>query len=110
VVLAARQADKLKSLEAEVKARGGRAAAVQMDVTDTAGIARALDAAEAALGPITVLINNVGIAIEKLSTEQTETDWDAVINANQSPFSGAHSDIRHPEVLWAIICAAGLNH
>jgi 3-oxoacyl-[acyl-carrier protein] reductase len=82
VVLAARQADKLKSLEAEVKARGGRAAAVQMDVTDTAGIARALDAAEAALGPITVLINNAGIAIEKLSTEQTETDWDAVINAN----------------------------
>jgi NAD(P)-dependent dehydrogenase (short-subunit alcohol dehydrogenase family) len=82
VVLAARQADKLKSLEAEIKVKGGRAAAVQMDVTDTAGIARALDAAEAALGPITVLINNAGIAIEKLSTEQTETDWDAVINAN----------------------------
>jgi len=37
-------------------------------------------------------------------------DANAVINANQSPFSGAHSDIRHPEVLWAIICAAGLNH
>jgi NAD(P)-dependent dehydrogenase (short-subunit alcohol dehydrogenase family) len=82
VVLAARQADKLKSLEAEIKAKGGRAAAVQMDVTDTAGIARALDAAEAALGPITVLINNAGIAIEKLSTDQTEADWDAVINAN----------------------------
>ena len=82
VVLAARQTDKLKSLEAEIKAKGGRAAAVQMDVTDTAGIAKALDAAEAALGPITVLINNAGIAIEKLSTEQTEADWDAVINAN----------------------------
>jgi NAD(P)-dependent dehydrogenase (short-subunit alcohol dehydrogenase family) len=82
VVLAARQTDKLKSLEAEIKAKGGRAAAVQLDVTDTAGIAGALDAAEAALGPITVLINNAGIAIEKLSTDQTEADWDAVINAN----------------------------
>ena len=82
VVLAARQTDKLRSLEAEIKAKGGRAAAVQMDVTDTAGIATALDAAEAALGPITVLINNAGIAIEKLSTEQTGADWDAVINAN----------------------------
>lgn len=82
VVLAARQIEKLRSLEAEIKAKGGRAAAVQMDVTDTAGIARALDAAEAALGPVTVLINNAGIAIEKLSTEQTEADWDAVINAN----------------------------
>ena len=82
VVLAARQTDKLRSLEAEIKAKSGRAAAVQMDVTDTAGIATALDAAEAALGPVTVLINNAGIAIEKLSTEQTEADWDAVINAN----------------------------
>src|SRR5882757_5024692 len=82
VVLAARQTNKLESLEAEIKAKGGRAAAVQMDVTDTAGISKAVDRAEAALGPITVLINNAGIAIEKLSTEQTEADWDAVINAN----------------------------
>ncbi|MCA6099836.1 SDR family NAD(P)-dependent oxidoreductase [Bradyrhizobium australafricanum] len=82
VVLAARQTAKLKSLEEEIKAKGGRAAAVQMDVADTSGIAKALDAAEAALGPVTVLINNAGIAIEKLSTEQTEADWDAVIGAN----------------------------
>lgn len=82
VVLAARQTAKLKGLEEEIKAKGGRAAAVQMDVADISGIAKALDAAEAALGPITVLINNAGIAIEKLSTEQTEADWDAVIGAN----------------------------
>lgn len=82
VVLAARQTAKLKSLEEEIKGKGGRAAAVQMDVTDTASIGKALDVAEAALGPVTVLINNAGIAIEKLAVEQTEADWDAVINAN----------------------------
>ncbi|MFQ3454138.1 SDR family oxidoreductase [Bradyrhizobium sp. UFLA01-814] len=82
VVLAARQVAKLKRLEEEIKAKGGRAAAVQMDVAEISGIAQALDAAEAALGPVTVLINNAGIAIEKLSTEQTEADWDAVIGAN----------------------------
>src|SRR6266851_6150993 len=82
VVLAARQTAKLKALEEEIRGKGGRAAAVQMDVTDIASIANALDAAEAALGPISVLINNAGIAIEKLSTDQTEADWDAVINAN----------------------------
>ncbi|NEV01686.1 SDR family NAD(P)-dependent oxidoreductase [Bradyrhizobium uaiense] len=82
VVLAARQTAKLKSLADEIKAKGGRAAAVQMDVADISGIAKALDAAEAALGPVSVLINNAGIAIEKLSTEQTEADWDAVVNAN----------------------------
>src|SRR5215467_15148855 len=82
IVLAARQTAKLKSLEDEIKGKGGRAAAVAMDVTDTASITKAIDAAEAALGPITVLINNAGIAIEKLAVEQTEADWDAVIGAN----------------------------
>jgi hypothetical protein len=37
-------------------------------------------------------------------------DSNAVIKANQSDFSGAHSDIRHAEVLWAVVCAAELNH
>jgi len=38
-----------------------------------------------------------------------DLDANAVICANQSPFSGAHSDIRHPEVLWAVVSAAGLT-
>ena len=82
VALAARQTAKLKSLEEEIRGKGGHAAAVQMDVTDNGSIAAAIDAAEAALGPVTVLINNAGIAIEKLSVDQTEADWDAVIGAN----------------------------
>ncbi|WP_316183593.1 SDR family NAD(P)-dependent oxidoreductase [Bradyrhizobium sp. SZCCHNRI1009] len=82
VALAARQTGKLKALEAEIRARGGRAAAVEMDVTSMASIARGMDAAEAALGPVTVLINNAGIAVEKLAVEQSEADWDAVIGAN----------------------------
>ena len=82
VVLAARQTGKLEALAEEIAAKGGRAVAVAMDVTDTASIAQAIDAAEAALGPLTVLINNAGIAIEKLSTDQTEADWEAVIGAN----------------------------
>jgi NAD(P)-dependent dehydrogenase (short-subunit alcohol dehydrogenase family) len=82
VVLAARQAGKLKNLEEEIRGKGGRAAAVQMDVTDAASITKAIDAAEAALGPVTVLVNNAGIAIEKVAVEQTEADWDAVIGAN----------------------------
>jgi NAD(P)-dependent dehydrogenase (short-subunit alcohol dehydrogenase family) len=82
VALAARQTAKLKSLEDEIRAKGGRAVAVQMDVTDTASIAGAIDAAEATLGPVSVLVNNAGIAIEKLAVDQTEADWDSVINAN----------------------------
>jgi hypothetical protein len=36
-------------------------------------------------------------------------DSNAVIKADQSPISGAHSDIQHPEVAWAAISAAGLG-
>lgn len=36
-------------------------------------------------------------------------DANAVINTIQSAFSGAHSDIRHPEVLWAVVSAARLT-
>jgi 3-oxoacyl-[acyl-carrier protein] reductase len=82
VALAARQVDKLKSLEEEITAVGDRAATVKMDVTDLTSIAQAIRDAETALGPVTVLINNAGIAVEKLAVEQTEADWDAVIGAN----------------------------
>jgi len=82
VVLAARQTNKLKSLEEEIRGKGGRAAAVALDVTNIASISKAVDAAEAALGPISVLINNAGIAIEKSASDHTEADWDAVIGAN----------------------------
>src|SRR4029079_3560352 len=70
--LAARQSAKLKSLEEEIQGRGGRAVAVRMDVTEISSIGKAIDAAEAALGPISVLINNAGIAVEKLAVDQTE--------------------------------------
>ena len=82
VVLAARQIGKLQQLEAEIIAAGGRAAAVAMDVSDLASIAPAIDAAEAKLGAITVLINNAGIAVEKLAVEHSAADWDAVLDVN----------------------------
>ncbi|BBZ74397.1 serine/threonine protein kinase [Mycobacterium paraseoulense] len=36
-------------------------------------------------------------------------DSNAVIKARQSEFGGAHSDIRHAEVVWAVISAADLT-
>ena len=65
-----------------IRGKGGRAVAVQMDVTDAASIASAIRQRRAALGPVSVLVNNAGIAIEKLAVDQTEADWDAVINAH----------------------------
>jgi hypothetical protein len=39
-----------------------------------------------------------------------ELDANAIVRNSLSTFSGAHSDIRHPEILWAVVSAAGLAH
>src|SRR5262245_64109333 len=82
VGLAARQLAKLVELEREIAAAGGRVASVALDVTDHASIERAIAATEDALGPIDVLINNAGVAVSKGVLEQTEADWDKVIDTN----------------------------
>lgn len=82
VALAARQLGKLEGLAKEINSNGGRAAPVLMDVTESASIAKAFDAAEAQLGPVSVLINNAGVVVEKAALEQTEADWDKVLDAN----------------------------
>jgi 3-oxoacyl-[acyl-carrier protein] reductase len=82
VGLAARQTDKLEDLRRALEAAGGRAASTALDVTDTAAIDPALARIEDALGPIDVLINNAGIAVARGVLEQTEADWDRVLDTN----------------------------
>jgi NAD(P)-dependent dehydrogenase (short-subunit alcohol dehydrogenase family) len=80
VALAARRIEATAALAAEL---GERAAAVPLDVTDAAAVARAFEAAEAAFGaPCDVIVNNAGIAVTKPALEQTECDWDEVLNVN----------------------------
>ncbi|MCU1527853.1 MAG: short-chain dehydrogenase [Frondihabitans sp.] len=55
VALIARNKDKLDTLVAELEVAGVRAHGYPADVTDTAGLAAAIDAAAAELGPIDVL-------------------------------------------------------
>jgi 3-oxoacyl-[acyl-carrier protein] reductase len=82
VALAARQLDKLRELERAIVDRGGRVASITLDVTDQASIARAIGTTEDVLGPIDVLINNAGVAVSKGVLEQTEADWDQVVDTN----------------------------
>ena len=82
VALAARRLDVLKELEAEIRGSGGRAAAVAMDVTDRASVARAFADAEAALGPITILVNNAGVPSGSFFTKTSEDEWRAVMSVN----------------------------
>ncbi len=78
VVLAARRAERLKALQAELAGTGVSASAVDLDVTSADSIAAALEAA----GPIDIVVNNAGISIVKPALDMPEQDWDSVVDTN----------------------------
>jgi NAD(P)-dependent dehydrogenase (short-subunit alcohol dehydrogenase family) len=82
VVLAARRADRLESIAAEIGSSGGEALAMPLDVTQTGAFAGALDAIEQAYGICSILVNNAGVAATGRALEISEADWRKVIDVN----------------------------
>lgn len=62
VALGARSLDKCEELAAKIRADGGEAAALRLDVSDDESVTRFADAAAAALGPIEILVYGAGDA------------------------------------------------
>ncbi len=82
IVLAARRADRLQALEADIRAAGGRAVAVSLDVADEASTIAAYDAAEAAFGPVDTIIANAGMNSEGAITTLPVAEFDQVVAVN----------------------------
>ena len=82
VAIAARRIESLAPVRDALQASGRRIEAVALDVTNAANVDAAIEQAAAALGPIGVVVNNAGIAITKPLLEQTEDDWQQVIEVN----------------------------
>ena len=82
VAVAARRRDRLDDLVAAIGAAGGRAVAVEMDVTDAESVRAGCAAAAAMLGPLDVVVNNAGMSIVKPSLELDEAEWDAVVDTD----------------------------
>jgi len=82
VAVAARRADKLETLVAEITAEGGQARAVALDVTDVTSVRAAFDAIAAWRGAPGVIVNNAGVAVSRPLLEQSESDWDGVLDTN----------------------------
>jgi NAD(P)-dependent dehydrogenase (short-subunit alcohol dehydrogenase family) len=82
VVLAARRIERLQQLEQEIRTSGGRAWAAPLDVTDPASVVRAFDAAEAAVGPVTILVNNAGVPSGSFFAKTSEEEWRNVMAVN----------------------------
>src|SRR5450756_2870303 len=83
VALVARRADRLADMKKAIEAAGGRAVAIEADVTDRAAMLRAFDAAEKAFGTVTILVNNAGIAqSSKRAIEVTAEEWRKVLSVD----------------------------
>jgi 3-oxoacyl-[acyl-carrier protein] reductase len=83
VALVARRVDRLTALRDSIEAQGGRAVAIEADVTDRAAMTRAFDAAEAALGTVTILVNNAGVAQAPVrATEVAPEEWRRVLGTD----------------------------
>ena len=65
VVLAARREKELAGIVEGIRQRGGVAIPVVTDLTSDESIARLLATAQAAAGPVDVLVNNAGYAVWK---------------------------------------------
>src|SRR5437660_7116442 len=61
VALTARRLDRLEQHAADIKAAGGEAVALQLDVTDAKQLQDVVGKAQDKLGPVTILVNNAGI-------------------------------------------------
>jgi 3-oxoacyl-[acyl-carrier protein] reductase len=85
-----------KAAEAEavikaIKAKGRRAQAIQMDVTDRASIEAAVNAADA-FGTVSILVNNAGINKPTDFDQISDADWDNILATNlKGPFMAAQA-------------------
>jgi rhamnulose-1-phosphate aldolase/alcohol dehydrogenase len=78
VVLNDVNGDRLRAAEHEFSLQFGcdNVRAIEMDVTDSSSVIRALEEASLAFGGIDVVVNNAGISISKGIADHTEQDWD----------------------------------
>src|SRR5499433_460893 len=88
VALVARRTDRLAALKTRIEAAGGRAIAIGADVLDRNSMRRAFDAAEAAFGTVTILVNNAGVAHAGRAVELPEEEWRRVLSTNLAAVLG----------------------
>jgi NAD(P)-dependent dehydrogenase (short-subunit alcohol dehydrogenase family) len=82
VAAVARRADKVEGVAEAIRKAGGKAIAVSGDVTDTASIKAAFDAAEKAFGTVDAVVANAGIAVPGRAAEISDEEWRRTMATN----------------------------
>ncbi|MFO0964740.1 MAG: SDR family NAD(P)-dependent oxidoreductase [Gemmataceae bacterium] len=77
-----RQEEGLRSLEDELRAKGGQIAWAGADVTDAAALNARVAELEARLGPIALVIPSAGVGLETSALSLTAADMAQVLNIN----------------------------
>lgn len=77
-----RSKDKAQSICRMLNEGGYPAVALQADVADAASVQKMVDEVKFNFGGINVLVNNAGIARQKLFTDITNDDWRKMIDVN----------------------------
>jgi 3-oxoacyl-[acyl-carrier protein] reductase len=82
VALAARNAEKLAEVAAEIRAAGGVAEAFVLDIADEESIKACAKAVVGRFGKLEILVNNAGITRDVLALRMKRKDWDDVLLTN----------------------------
>jgi NAD(P)-dependent dehydrogenase (short-subunit alcohol dehydrogenase family) len=82
VALVARRVDRLQSLVATLRDAGHTALALPMDVTQSASVRAAFDTLAAQGRTVDLVVNNAGVAVSRPLLDQTEADFDGVLETN----------------------------
>jgi NAD(P)-dependent dehydrogenase (short-subunit alcohol dehydrogenase family) len=88
----------------EVVAMGGEAVANTDDISDWDGAERLIQTAVDTFGGLDVLINNAGILRDRMLTNMSEAEWDAVIKVH---LKGTFAPSRHAAAYWRERSKAG---
>lgn len=82
VAICGRDRTALENAAADLERLDTRAFFYVTDVTHAKQVSELVAETEAALGSITILVNNAGIGLFGPAHEKTEADWDRVVNTN----------------------------
>ncbi len=82
VVAAGRGREQLEQTVKLIEAEGGRAAALTVDVTDSAAVARLVGEIVTRFGRLDVAVNNAGIFAGGTVVDMPEEDWARVLQVN----------------------------
>ena len=76
------RADEAEETRRAIEEAGGETFIAKADVSEASQVHRLVEETRKRYGPVSILINNAGIAITKPFDELTEADWDATLAVN----------------------------